>query len=718
LAERCKKHLNKLVSKDQNGFVPGRYIGLNINRILNLIEICKENKINGILLNIDFEKAFDCIEWDFIYSALEAFGFPHIFIKWVKVLYNNISSCVINNGKFTTFFDLQRGVRQGCPLSPYLFVLGAEILSLYIKQLSGIQGIVHEGYNYLISQFADDTSLAVLGHSANIKLCFKVLNDFEKVSGLKVNVAKTEALGLGTFKTPTCLDLKIQWVEKSTKVLGIYVSKDPVNLIDQNYNDILERIRAKLNGWKRRNLSILGKINIIKCLGISQVVYLLTMLPSPGTKFLKELEGILFNFIWNNSNDRIKRSTLIGNLDLGGINMIDVGCLNKALKIGWIKRLLQQGGTWSSLIISKLPFTYTADNINYYLQANLHLNEFNIWLKLDKESMWYEIMFEWYQYTYKTCNQLDSKDCIVNQNIWFNSTIRIANKPVYYKSWYTAGIKYINNLLDGNKWKSPLELEQEFDIKINLLDYLGILNSIPVTWRRILKLDHYNGNNMNGDTYTSNIDKLLSCKQVNKSVYMELVSKKCCIPTKRWENWLEELGEDISELDWLDIFPRINKCTTSTRLRSLGYRFLIRDVLTNTRLTRMGKALNEFCYLCKTEVESISHLYWHCAVTKRLWERLKLFLLEKANINLTLDPLELLLGASRENPDESPPELILLLSIVVKNFIHSCKCRNTRPTEEGLLCRIKSTQKIEYTIAKKNGAAALRNHQRKWYWMA
>ena len=104
LAEQCKKHLNQLISTDQNGFVPGRYIGLNIHRILNLIELCKNKDINGLLLNIDFEKAFDCIEWDYIYTALQKFGFPEIFIKYVKNLHQDIIACVINNGTFNNIF--------------------------------------------------------------------------------------------------------------------------------------------------------------------------------------------------------------------------------------------------------------------------------------------------------------------------------------------------------------------------------------------------------------------------------------------------------------------------------------------------------------------------------------------------------------------------------------------------------------------------------------
>jgi len=720
LAERCKIHLEKLVSDDQNGFVPGRYIGLNIHRILNLIEICKINKINGILLNIDFEKAFDCIEWDFVYSALRAFGFPECFIKWVKTLYNNISSCVINNGKFTCFFELQRGVRQGCPLSPYLFVLSAEILSLYIKQKGDIVGITHGNHNYLISQFADDTSLSIIASPVNIKRCFHVLKEFEYVSGLRVNVTKTEAMGLGVFDKPICPELKIKWVEKTTRVLGIQIAKDKSVLLAENFGDIIDKIQARLNGWKRRKLSILGKINIIKCLGVSQVIFLLTMLPSPNPILLKTLERILYEFIWNGKADRIKRTTLIGDLDLGGINMIDIGSLNKALKISWVKRLYLQPGTWCSLVTDSIPIIPSIhntkhDNVVYFLQSNIFHNDLKTWVKLDNNSLWFEILLEWCKYNFRGIEKFFSVEDVLNQNIWLNSCIKIANKPVIYTLWYNAGIKHIHNLVHHNRWKSIIDIEQEFGLKILLLDYLGILNSIPASWRRLIK------NNIEfvlmENTGVTTIDRICKLDKVNKTIYKELVEKISKEPTDRWLKWNDELGEEVSELDWLDSFPRIHKCTTSTRLRSLGYRFLIRDVLTNTRLIHMGKVDTVLCFLCNTEVETISHLYWNCPTTRRLWERLKLFTFETMDILLELDPMVLLLGITRIRSDEGPPDIIYLLALIVKSYIHSCKCKKLFPTEAGLISKIKYIRNIEQSIAEKNGIRSELNHRRKWFSM-
>ena len=136
------------------------------------MELCKEHGIDGLLINVDFEKAFDSVEWDFVSRALMKYGFPPTFIKWVMTLYNGVSNCVINNGYFTRFFHLERGVQQGCPMSPTLFVLTVEYLATYLKQKSSVKPIEIRGSNYMINQFADDTSLGIINMEKNVRNLF------------------------------------------------------------------------------------------------------------------------------------------------------------------------------------------------------------------------------------------------------------------------------------------------------------------------------------------------------------------------------------------------------------------------------------------------------------------------------------------------------------------------------------------------------------------
>ena len=123
LANRLTKVLPHIVNDDQTGYIKGRFIGCNIRMIEDIMQFTNINDIPGIILNVDFEKAFDSVSWQFIERSLECYNFGQVFISYIRTLYTNISATVINNGEISEWFTLYRGVRQGCPISPYLFIL-------------------------------------------------------------------------------------------------------------------------------------------------------------------------------------------------------------------------------------------------------------------------------------------------------------------------------------------------------------------------------------------------------------------------------------------------------------------------------------------------------------------------------------------------------------------------------------------------------------------
>ena len=130
---------------DQTGYIKDRYIGCNIRLVEDIIHYTSLTKTPGILLSVDFEKAFDSIRWDYILSSMKAFNFGPNFISYIKTLYNGISTAIINNGYISTWFQPERGVRQGCPISPYLFILAVETLANKIREDKTIKGILLNG---------------------------------------------------------------------------------------------------------------------------------------------------------------------------------------------------------------------------------------------------------------------------------------------------------------------------------------------------------------------------------------------------------------------------------------------------------------------------------------------------------------------------------------------------------------------------------------------
>ena len=141
LANRIKPFLSYIISETQQGFIKGRYIGECTRLIFDLIEKVEENDVPGLLLLLDFEKAFDTLEWSFIDETLRFLGFGPVFCNWVKTLYSDSQSCITNNGNCSGFFHVKRGVRQGDPLSPYLFILSLELMSAAVKNDPDINGI-------------------------------------------------------------------------------------------------------------------------------------------------------------------------------------------------------------------------------------------------------------------------------------------------------------------------------------------------------------------------------------------------------------------------------------------------------------------------------------------------------------------------------------------------------------------------------------------------
>ena len=134
IANRLQNVLPKIINSDQTGFLKGRFIGENIRLIDGLINHTAAHNIPGLLLFLDFEKTFDTVEWSFIWKTLGSFNFGSSLISWIKLCYRNIESCVLNNGWASNYFIPERGVRQGCPLSLYIFILCAEILANKIRE--------------------------------------------------------------------------------------------------------------------------------------------------------------------------------------------------------------------------------------------------------------------------------------------------------------------------------------------------------------------------------------------------------------------------------------------------------------------------------------------------------------------------------------------------------------------------------------------------------
>ncbi len=189
------------------------------------------------------------------------------------MMYNNIESTVINNGCTGRYFKLERGIRQGCPLSAYLFILTIEILANKIRFEKNIKGIKIDNKIIKLSMLADDLTLIILQDLKSVENALKLLKNFSLCSGLRINIAKTKAKQIGITLTSDHYLHGLSWIKTPIETLGIYIT----NI----FKPKIATPHIILNIWKQITLSIKGKITIVNTLALSPLIYTSSLIDTP-----------------------------------------------------------------------------------------------------------------------------------------------------------------------------------------------------------------------------------------------------------------------------------------------------------------------------------------------------------------------------------------------------------------------------------------------------
>ena len=223
IANRLYSVLPDIIHFDQAGFMSNRYMGENILDAVSLIEYTEREQIEAMIISVDTEKAFDSTHCETLYSFLEFFNFGPNFCNMIHMLYLNITSCTVKNGYSSPWFVIGHGQRQGCCLSPPLYLIFAEILGLKLRQNKDIEGITVSNFAKKLSQFADDLWVGLKRTQKNIDNFFKELDLFAKITGLHVNYDKTQLMRISSLTDSQPLfymQKMISW-SRRVKILGI-----------------------------------------------------------------------------------------------------------------------------------------------------------------------------------------------------------------------------------------------------------------------------------------------------------------------------------------------------------------------------------------------------------------------------------------------------------------------------------------------------------------
>eukprot|EP00253_Pinus_taeda_P011344 PITA_11344 len=309
IASRLVPILSRSISMEQFGFLEGRQIHEAIGVAQEVIHSVKKKKKKRVILKIDLSKAYDRINWLYLRLLLTHLGFNYSFINWIMGCISNVSFAVLINGAATPFFKSQRGLRQGCPLSPLLFLLVAEGLSRLIhnaRRSNKIKGI-EVAINLYISHplFVDDILIFSNGSYNELKELKDIFDLFMKATGMLINSGKSQVCVAGFNRRESTAMTNLfpfhtQSLDTSFKYLGFWLKPDAYKKEDWNW--LIAKIEARISHWSFRWLSRAGRLTLLKSVLLAIPVYwvALTWIPKG---VLEKIRRLCCRFLWAGSSE-------------------------------------------------------------------------------------------------------------------------------------------------------------------------------------------------------------------------------------------------------------------------------------------------------------------------------------------------------------------------------------------------------------------------------
>lgn len=327
LSNRLILHIPRLIHLDQVGFVLRREARDNTIRVLNLIHKARQTGKSFLLLSTDAEKAFDRVSGHFMRATLEYIGLGPNMFNWISSLYSKPMAVVRVNEWCSEFFMIANGMRQGCPLSPLIFILTLEPFLCHIKEDPNITGVWKPSGHHKIAAYADDLIFFVSNPRVSLPNILSAVGIYGELSNFKVNCAKSAVLNI-TIPDLEARSMRtsfaFRWADKSIRYLGIDITSDLAHLYAANYEPLLQRLKADLRKWHTLTLTWFGHYNALKMTVLPRILYILQTIPIrvPSTYF-KQLQMIIREFIWSHKSQRTKMQ-MPRPKEKGGIGLPDL----------------------------------------------------------------------------------------------------------------------------------------------------------------------------------------------------------------------------------------------------------------------------------------------------------------------------------------------------------------------------------------------------------
>ncbi len=630
ISDRVSKVLNKLIHPCQTAYIPGRVVHDNLRTFDFYNKYCKEHDIDALLISLDAKKAFDSVSHKYMHKVLSAYGFSNQFIDTVKLLYKDIQAQILVNGYKSVIIKILRSVKQGDALSCALFILCIDPLIRKIDSDPAIKPIQVAPSRYTeikirekICGFADDIGLVVNNDRLTIVNIFKVYSLFSRLSGIELNIDKTEIMSLKDDSSmvpfvsrPINIEGTIIHTRESVKICGITFSCNNNISYQKNISDKIVRMERQLIIWLQRNLSVEGKNLIVKTFGLSQLIYSLQMCEIRDND-LTDIERLIFKFLWNKrwvgsvAPDRIKRNFLKLPYDKGGICVPDIRILNKSLKVKQFLRAMK-----SSHPI-KLMQMYLLENKGYFEYYKV---EYSNICKADPIIREYQLM----------CNNLTDfgrsqanvrplqEPCQISgciEMIASTDVLEYLQRKKYhlllnrYGRLANLGIATYFQLLNEARFPRSDEIG-------DLAKY--IIRFFPEPWgEAVTLLDEVNSEVTYEEVFPIN-NKLIKHSKVTVKLLRQSLTNMIEVPLAPF---LVQGKFHLDDLPNHNPFLLIRKAIHAPRDKFFKYRILHGDIFCNERMFRFGMTNTPLCSFCVggQSVETIRHLLWDCPRSKSVW---------------------------------------------------------------------------------------------------
>ena len=352
LANVIKPHLDSVVSKMQNAFVPGRNIQNNVLLAKLMQHHHQVNNIPAGMLFIDFAHAYDFVSQDYIISVLETMQFPPVFIRLVALSMKDQYGRVIVNGDLTDKFPIRNGGKQGDPLFPYMYVLALEGLFAYMEQGTDIQGVKLPQHDEWVQHmgYADDTAV-LIGPNDDIGELEEALDVFCRASGHQLKPRKSNLLWLGPWrrsrKRMEVAGIKPAKKGDAFKYLGFFLGHDVTD--DAQWEMVLNMINLAAVAWRARGCTLIGRTEVLNAVLASKLWYYVAMMPI-RPKFLKQIMAkINWYFRQGKKTTSVSQELRSTPKVKGGLGQIDIAKQIESLHISMVtKALANPNQPWAS----------------------------------------------------------------------------------------------------------------------------------------------------------------------------------------------------------------------------------------------------------------------------------------------------------------------------------------------------------------------------------